>query len=63
MLTIFILLDNMRYIMLLIGWVFLLDACKKRSEKGLLDVFILLTDPCCAVFTTVKQYGCSLPFF
>ena len=38
----------------------LIDACKKRSEKGLLDVFFLLTDPCCAVFTTVKQYSCSL---
>ena len=40
----------------------LIDACKKRSEKDLLDVFILYTDPCCAVFTTVKQYSCSLPF-
>ena len=58
MLTIVIFFDNKRYIMLLIALVFfLIDACKIKGEKGLLDVFIMQTGPCCPVFTAVKQYS------
>ena len=44
--------------MLLIALVFFFkDACKKKGEKGLLDVFIMQTGPCCPVFTAAKQYS------